>query len=64
MVYVRGRFKIDKPEGVAYPGRWLTRISDDYATGASEISLFFTRLLHPRGRLFVDLDPEAVIGKR
>lgn len=53
-------FQIDKPEGVAYPGRWLTRISNDYATGAAGIGLFFTRLLRPRGRLFVDLDFEAV----
>jgi len=57
-------FKIDKPEGVAYPGRWLTRISNDYATGAAGIGLFFTRLLRPCGYFFVDLNPEAVVGKR
>jgi hypothetical protein len=56
-------FKIDKPEGVAYPGRWLTRISNDYATGAAGIGLFFTRLLRPHKRLLVDLDFEAV-GKK
>jgi lantibiotic modifying enzyme len=49
-------FKIDKPEGIAYPGRWLTRISNDYGTGSAGIGLFFTRLLRSRGRLFVDLD--------
>ncbi|MCC6455719.1 MAG: lanthionine synthetase C family protein [Caldilineaceae bacterium] len=56
-------FRIDRPEGVAYPGRWLTRISNDYATGAAGIGLFFTRLLRPHGRLFVDLDLDAVVGK-
>ncbi|MCG5213022.1 lanthionine synthetase C family protein [Streptosporangium sp. KLBMP 9127] len=48
-------FKIDRPQGVAFPGRWLTRISNDYATGSAGIGLFFTRLLRPGRRLFVDL---------
>lgn len=57
-------FKIDKPEGVAYPGRWLSRISNDYGTGSAGIGLFFKRLLHPRERHFVDLDLEAVVGSK
>jgi len=57
-------FKINTPDGVAYPGGWLTRISNDYATGAAGVGLFFTRLLRPRRRLFVDLDLGAVAGKR
>ncbi len=57
-------FKIDKPEGVAYPGRWLTRISTDYATGSAGIGLYFTRLLRPRPHLFIDLDLEALPGSR
>jgi lantibiotic modifying enzyme len=52
-------FKIDRPDGVAYPGRWLSRISNDYATGAAGIGLFFARLLRPRARAFVDLEPEV-----
>jgi len=56
-------FKIDRPEGVAYPGGWLTRISNDYATGAAGIGLYFTRLLRPRGRLFMDLDLGPLGGR-
>jgi len=56
-------FKIDRPEGVAYPGGWLTRISNDYATGAAGIGLFFTRLLRSHGRLFIDLNLGAVAVK-
>lgn len=36
------------------------RISNDYATGAAGIGLFFTRLLRLHRRLFVDLDLDAV----
>jgi hypothetical protein len=53
-------FKIEKLEGVAYPGRWLMRISNDYATGAAGIGLFFTRLLQLHRRLFVDLELDTV----
>lgn len=53
-------FKIVKPEGTAYPGRWLSRISNDYATGAAGIGLFFNRLVRPRRRLFVDIDVEKL----
>ncbi|WP_426367971.1 lanthionine synthetase C family protein [Streptomyces sp. E-08] len=48
-------FRINRPEGVAWPGRWLRRISDDYATGAAGIGLFLGRLLHPGPRLLLDL---------
>jgi hypothetical protein len=49
-------FEIEKPEGIAFPGRWLTRISNDYATGSAGIGLFFQRLLQPLPRLYMDLD--------
>jgi lanthionine synthetase-like protein len=49
-------FRIRKPEGTAFPGRWLTRISNDYATGAAGIGLFLARLADPGPRRFVDLD--------
>jgi lantibiotic modifying enzyme len=48
-------FKLDRPQGATFPGRWLTRVSNDYATGAAGIGLFFERLLRPGPRLFVDL---------
>ena len=57
-------FKIEKPEGVAYPCRWLMRISNDYATGGAGIGLFFSRLLRPSRRPFVDLPLDAVVGSR
>lgn len=48
-------FRIDRPEGTAWPGRWLRRISNDYATGAAGIGLFLGRLLSPGPRLALDL---------
>ncbi|MCX5449506.1 lanthionine synthetase C family protein [Streptomyces nigrescens] len=50
-------FRINRPEGTAWPGRWLRRISDDYATGAAGIGLLLNRLLHPGPRLLLDLLP-------
>ena len=52
-------FGIERPEGIAFPGRWLTRISNDYGTGAAGVGLFFSRLLRPKARLLVDLDIRA-----
>lgn len=55
-------FKIDRPQGIAYPGRWLTKISNDYATGSAGIGLFFSRLFYDTKRIFVDLDIDAEGG--
>jgi hypothetical protein len=54
-------FKIDKGDGVAWPGRWLDRISNDYALGGAGIGLFLTRLLRGHGRHFVDLSGQSMI---
>ncbi|MFD5711915.1 class III lanthionine synthetase LanKC [Streptomyces pharetrae] len=48
-------FRTEGADGTAFPGRWLTRISHDYATGSAGVGLFLSRLLHPRARSFVDL---------
>lgn len=48
-------FGLERPEGVAMPGRWLHRISTDYGTGAAGIGLFLRRLAHGGGRHFLDL---------
>ena len=48
-------FGIERSEGIAFPGRWLTRISNDYGTGAAGVGLFFARLLQPKARLLMDL---------
>lgn len=37
-------FKLDRNEGVAFPGEELMRISCDYGTGSAGIALFFHRL--------------------
>ncbi|MFJ8085500.1 class III lanthionine synthetase LanKC [Streptomyces sp. NPDC096205] len=50
-------FKIEGEDGTAFPGRWLTRISHDYATGSAGVGLFLSRLVHPHPRHFVDLAP-------
>lgn len=49
-------FRMERPSGAAYPGRWLRKVSTDYGTGSAGIGLFFDRLLKPRARDFVDLD--------
>lgn len=39
-------FKLERPQGIAFPGEQLMRISCDYATGSAGIGLFLHRLLH------------------
>lgn len=55
-------FRVERPEGTAFPGGWLTRISNDDATGAAGIGLFFRRLLGGGPRAFVDLERVARSG--
>ncbi|MFI2041411.1 lanthionine synthetase C family protein [Streptomyces bottropensis] len=57
-----GWFAIRTDEGVAWPGKWLDNISNDYAAGAAGIGLFFARLLNPGERLFLDLPPGSGSG--
>ena len=52
-------FQIRRPEGVAFPGEELLRISTDYGTGSAGIGMFLMRLLEPNGRLFFELDAHA-----
>jgi hypothetical protein len=51
-------FKIDRPEGIAFPGRYLFKISHDYGMGGAGIGLFLIRLLRLAPRMFHDLFPE------
>ncbi len=46
-------FGIPRPQGVAYPGRSLIRISCDFGTGGAGVAAFFHRLLHPFPRFFM-----------
>lgn len=50
-------FQIKRPQGVAFPGEELIRISDDYGTGSAGIGMFLLRLLRPEGRLLYEFDP-------
>ncbi|HWK88966.1 MAG TPA: lanthionine synthetase C family protein, partial [Longimicrobium sp.] len=53
-------FRMEREGGTAFPGGWLTRISNDYATGAAGIGLFLSRLLDGGPRLFLDLNLDGV----
>jgi hypothetical protein len=48
-------YRIYRPQGVAYPDRWLQRISNDVAAGSAGVGLFLHRLLQPERNPFVDL---------
>ncbi|NYV72855.1 lanthionine synthetase LanC family protein [Streptomyces sp. UH6] len=52
-------FAVESEDGTAFPGRSLTRVSHDYATGSAGVGLFLSRLVRPRARAFVDLDATA-----
>lgn len=39
------QFRIERPDGIAFPGEQLFRISNDFGTGSSGIMLFLHRLL-------------------
>jgi lantibiotic modifying enzyme len=49
-------FKLERAGGVAWPGRWLDRITLDYASGAAGIALFLARLDERGPRLILDFD--------
>ena len=38
------RFKLEKPDGIAFPGEQLLRISTDFGSGSAGIALFLSRL--------------------
>jgi len=48
-------YALDRPSGLAFPGRWQRRISNDFATGSAGIGFFLNRLLRPRRKFLVDL---------
>ncbi|QSQ27056.1 class III lanthionine synthetase LanKC [Pyxidicoccus parkwayensis] len=48
-------FRIDKPQGVAFPGRYLQRISHDYGLGGAGIGLFLHRVATRGPRRFHDI---------
>jgi serine/threonine protein kinase len=53
-------YQIPRPQGIAFPGEELLRISTDFGTGSAGIAMFLMRLLRPGDRLFYELEPAAV----
>jgi serine/threonine protein kinase len=54
-------YAVERPQGVAFPGRLLMRLSSDFATGSAGVGLFLHRLLGLGDRPFLDL-PGLVAG--
>ena len=44
------RFQIEKPDGIAFPGEQLTRISTDFGSGSAGIALFLSRLANEENK--------------
>jgi hypothetical protein len=49
-------YAVKKPQGIAFPGRFLLRLSNDFSTGSAGVGLFLDRLLHRKPRRFFDLE--------
>jgi lantibiotic modifying enzyme len=61
--YLAGRilpYRIYKPEGIAFAGAELLRISCDFGAGSAGIGYFFHRLLHPQAPRLLLLDEMLV----
>ncbi len=48
-------YAVPEPQGTAFPGEELLRLSTDYGTGSAGIGMFLQRILQPGNRLFHDL---------
>ncbi|WP_223637640.1 lanthionine synthetase C family protein [Corallococcus sp. EGB] len=48
-------YRIERPQGLAFPGRYLMRISHDFGVGGAGIGLFLDRVLKLQPRKFHDL---------
>ena len=45
------RFEVNRPDGIAFPGEQLLRISNDFGSGSAGIACFLHRLLHAEKHL-------------
>ncbi len=52
-------YAIERPEGIAFPGRYLMKISHDFGMGGAGIGLFLQRLVEPGPRILHDIFDEA-----
>jgi serine/threonine protein kinase len=50
-------YQIERPVGIAFPGRHLLRISHDYGYGSAGVGLFLHRLMSPGPGLFQNWAP-------
>ena len=48
-------YAVERPEGIAFPGRYFLRLSTDFGTGTAGAGAFLTRLATRAPRLFHDL---------
>lgn len=55
-------FQMRRPEGIAFPGSELLRISCDFGVGSAGIGIFFHRLLNPDTPRALLLDGEFELG--
>jgi len=53
-------YAIQTPSGIAFPGRFLLRISNDYGMGGAGIGLYLHRLVGLRPRMLHDILPEQL----
>jgi hypothetical protein len=53
-------YRIEQPKGIAFPGRYLFKISHDYGVGGAGIGLFLNRLVQLAPRRFHDIFPRQV----
>jgi hypothetical protein len=51
-------FAIERPQGIAFPGRYLFKISHDYGIGGAGIGLFLHRVRNVAPRRFHDIFPQ------
>lgn len=56
-------FRVPQPEGIAFPGEELLRISCDYGLGSAGIGIFLQRLQNPDSSRFLLLD-ELILRAR
>jgi len=56
-------YRIVRPQGIAFPGRFLLRISHDYGMGGAGIGMYLSRLMGLKPRRFHDLGVSAANAK-
>ena len=50
-------YRLVRPGGLAFPGRALLRVSNDFGYGTSGVMVFLSRVIQPRSRILHDVAP-------